>query len=128
MKKNFLILFLSLSTIIAIACSLSKHVPYCSLDDVNFIIKPHIKVSNNEYFLEYQVAILDDKIEQKLQVGSFINNDKAYYYFIGKTSFREMGNIVQKSLSDDKLSEFAKVESVYWLNADKSEVRLSVSK
>jgi hypothetical protein len=92
MKKNKKIFLLIFIAVIALKCANMKHMPCCSLNDISFLIAPHIITKDGNYFLEYQIAVHSDKIEQRLQVGSFIRDEKAYYFFIGKTSYRELGS------------------------------------
>ena len=127
MKKNKKIFLLIFIAVIALKCANMKHMPCCSLNDISFLIAPHIITKDGNYFLEYQIAVHSDKIEQRLQVGSFIRDEEAYYFFIGKTSYRELGNVVLIPLSQDNVTDFARKNAVYWLNADKSEVKLKIS-
>ena len=123
-KKIFLLIFIALTLL---KCSSVRHMPCCSINDVSFLITPYIIKKDGNYFLKYQISVHSDRIEQRLQVGSFIRDEKAYYYFIGKTSYRELGNVVLRPLSQDNAIDFAKKNAIYWLNSDKSEVKLKIA-
>ena len=66
------------------------------------------------------------KIENRIQVGAEILKGKGYYYIIGKTSFKENGNIVERPLKSDKLTEFAEKDLIFWMNKDNAEVKLEI--
>lgn len=127
MKKNseiFLLIFIALALS---KCGTVKQMPCCSVSDVSFLIAPHIIKKDGDYFLTYQIPVHRERIEQRLQVGLLIRDEKAYYYFIGKTSFKELGNIVLRPLSQDDVTDLVENNAIYWLNADKTEVKLKIA-
>jgi hypothetical protein len=56
-----------------------------------------------------------------------IVDDKACFYYGGAVSFREYGNLHEMPVAPE-LAEFIKRGAVYWINEDKSEVRLQTGK
>jgi hypothetical protein len=52
--------------------------------------------------------------------------DKAFYFFIAPISQPERGNVIERPLASDGLTEFAQHGAMYWLNPDGSEIPLEI--
>lgn len=95
------------------------------IDAVSFIIFPHIESRGDDLFLVYQIDAIRDDL--KLVVGTTCTADKAYYYFAGRISFPETGNLKSIPIEQNcKFYRLAKAGSVYWLNPDNSRVKLEL--
>lgn len=122
--KTSLVIFVAIG-IIASCASLPK--PGSSLDDIEFSIFPHIVKSNGKYFLQYQISLKENGKPHLVRVVySDIIEGKAYYYFSAPISHFEKGQIIERSLEKDGLTDFAKLGAVYWLNKDKTEIKLKI--
>ncbi|MBI3218339.1 MAG: hypothetical protein HYZ44_02400 [Bacteroidetes bacterium] len=111
--------------LIASCASLPK--PGTSLDDIEFSIFPHIVKRDGKYFLQYQISLTENGKPHLVRiVYSDIIEGKAYYFFSAPISHFEKGQIIERSLEIDGLTDFAKRGDVYWLNKDKTEIKLKI--
>jgi len=78
--------------IIILGCKPTKEMVNISIEDVHFVIFPHIAMQGKEYYLVYQIDTTIKRDQYKLVIGAQIINDTAYYYFAERTSFKELGN------------------------------------
>jgi len=102
--------------------------PGVALEDVRFAEQPHIVKHGKEYYLRYRIATDPSRpMPLRMVLGSRKTTDKGYYYFSVPISHIEPGNVIQRPLADDGLTEFAQRNAVYWLNPDGSEVPLEVT-
>ncbi len=81
---------------------------------------------NGEYFLQYQIVVHDTIYQPRAVVGSAVIDEKAYYYLVGFADFKEYGTIVQRPMSVEHLTAYAKRKEVYWMNKDSSVVKLDL--
>lgn len=125
MKTIFI--FLCSSFILQSCMSTKKLQPRYSLDEIEFKIEPRIVKRSNHYYLQYQINIPDtSQIMNRIHVLAAKKNGKGFYYFGGKLSFRELGNLNERLLELDGFHEYAEKDSVYWLNSDGTEVKLNI--
>jgi hypothetical protein len=116
-----------LSFILALnaGCSV-KNIPAVGLDDVEFRVHPYVSYSNGDYYLVYQVN-KGERASVRIVIGEKKMNNKFYYFIIGKTSFPEYDHIVRRPISkSEEIVRLFKADSVFWLNPDKSEVKLKI--
>lgn len=101
--------------------------PRIALQDVPFDEGPYIVRRGEDFYLSYRLAAgPDERPNLRMIVGSKKVKDKAFYFFIGRVSFPERGNAIERPLTSDGLSEFARRDAVYWLNPDGSEIPLDI--
>ena len=106
----------------------TNNIPGSSLSDVEFVIFPHILKKNEIYYLEYQLKSTKQANTAPLVrlLGSKIVGEKAYYFFSSPISHIDFGVIVERDVSIDGFTDYAKKDSIYWLNSDKSEIKLKI--
>jgi len=101
--------------------------PNVNLDELVFLVKPHIIKRNKKYFLRYQIAKMG--LSQLIRpVQAKKNKDKAYYYFGSPVSRFDLGDLVEKDIALDGFTDFVEGDRIYWLNKDGTEVQLEVKK
>jgi hypothetical protein len=101
--------------------------PGVSLQDVRFAERPHIVHRGENYYLRYRVAVdQGNKMTLRMVVDVKKVKDRGYYFFIAPVSQPERGNVVERPLAADGLTEFADRRAVYWLNPDGSEIPLEI--
>jgi hypothetical protein len=101
--------------------------PGTALSEVEFAEAPHIVKRGGRHVLRYRVrGQKGERLPLKMPLLARAGEDKGYYYFSMPVSSREPGNLVERSLADDGLEEFARQNAVYWLNPDGSEVPLEI--
>ena len=54
------------------------------------------------------------------------DHDKGYYYFIGPISSSEYGNTIERPLAFDDFIDYAKSDSIYWLDPDGNETKIRI--
>ncbi len=121
MKKSIVLLLL------ATGCA-TWYRPGIELRDVAFTVFPHIEVADSSTYLSYQITIPQNHIENRPQVMGRRINERYYVFFLGRTSFREYGNLKRiplNGLYDQPIP--ANLQEVYWLNPDGTEVPLEVT-
>lgn len=107
--------------------SSKKFQPQYSLNEIEFKVEPRIVKRENQYYLQYQISVPDSsKILNRMQVMAAEKNGKGYYYFGGKLSFREYGNLNERPLEPDRLQKYADQNAIFWINPDGSEEKLSI--
>jgi hypothetical protein len=112
---------------VAFGCSVINQ-PGSSMSDVQFTIYPHIEKKGDAYYLKYQINKNDSESQLLRLIHHKTKNDRAYYFFSVPISHPEFGMLVERPLEDDRLTDFAKRDAVYWLNRDGSEVKLEIRK
>lgn len=125
MKSHFILPFI---IIINYNCSTTHNIPaIINIDEVRFQVNPYILHRNGDFYLVYQVDIDEPEPNVRLQIGERKANNKFYYFFIGGSSFPEYQDMVFRPVkkSDDIINLF-KTDSVFWLNADKTEIKLKI--
>lgn len=101
--------------------------PGVALQDVRFAEGPYIAHRGDHYYLHYRLAIdQGSNMPLRMVVDAKQAKDKGYYYFIAPISQPEKGNVVERPLAGDGLTEFAHRRAVYWLNPDGSEIPLEI--
>ena len=125
--KKFFIFVKSLCAVLLISsCSLlPAPKPSIAYDESLFAIPPIIIKRNENYYLRYRLKISDDYNFRKVLVAGK-SNSKGYYYFIGPTSFFEYGNLVERPLVIDNFVDFAKNNSIYWLDPNGNETKIKI--
>lgn len=95
------------------------------LSGVKFSEAPHLVQRDGEYYLRYAI---DNSSPPQLKhlVYAKTENNKAYYFFSIAISHPEFGGLVERPLSGDGFTNYAKQDAVYWLNPDGSEIKLEV--
>lgn len=84
-------------------------------EKILFKVEPFIEVNNNgKYYLVFQIAINEGKINNRWIVGSKFYDSKAILYLEGKSSFREFGNLRKEELKGKKLLKFLNEKHVHW--------------
>jgi hypothetical protein len=99
-----------------------------SLNDIQFLIFPHVIERDGKYFLQYQIDVDTTKINLLRVVYSKVMDRKAYYFFSSPLSHPEWGKLIERSLDEDGFTDYAKHGNVYWLNQDKSVIKLEIEK
>jgi hypothetical protein len=101
--------------------------PGVALRDIQFAEGPFIARRGEDYFLHYRVAQSPGSIPPpRTVVKAKKEKDRGYYFFIGTISAPERGNVVERPLASDGLTEFARRGAMYWLDPDGSEIPLEV--
>lgn len=101
--------------------------PGVSLQDIQFVERPHIVKRGESYYLRYQIATnIGCVTPLRMVLCSRKRQDKGFYYFSVPISHVEPGHVVERALADDQLDELARRNAVYWLNPDGSEIQLEV--
>ena len=101
--------------------------PGVALQDVQFAEGPYIVHRGENYFLHYRVALdQGSNMSLRMVVDTKKSKDKGYYFFIAPISQPERGNVVERPLASDGLTEFAQRRAVYWLNPDGSQIPLEI--
>lgn len=101
--------------------------PGVALQDIQFAEGPYIACRGDNYFLHYRVALNPGTTPGvRMVVDAKKAKDKGYYFFIAPISLPERGNVVERPLAPDGLTEFARRGSMYWLNPDGTEIPLKV--
>lgn len=117
---------LSLILLLSFGCALVSQ-PGSNLNDVPFTIHPYIHFEDNQYFLVYQIDT--SATQQPILVRVLyhrIIDGKAYYFFSGQISHIEQGKLIKRPLDFDGFAEYARRDEVYWLNYDRSTIKLAV--
>lgn len=98
-----------------------------ALHQVRFSISPYIAKKEGKYYLIYQVDTTGEKILNRLVIREKTVNNKFYYFFIGKSSFREYNNMVIRPFKPDAYNiSLIDKDLCFWLNPDNSEVKLKI--
>lgn len=101
--------------------------PGTDLQQVKFRVEPRIIKRGQQYLLQYQVAKKED---MGLQLTHIVyarkGQDKGYYFFSIPIGHQENLNLMERDVSADGFTTFAKKNAIYWLNRDGSEVQLPV--
>lgn len=72
------------------------------------------------FYLRYRRALEGNKFVLRAPLVAKKTDGAGYYYFIGKISHPEWGNLIERPLAFDGLEEFAKQGRIYWLDPDGS--------
>ena len=120
---NNVLIAIILSSVM-IACTGSKNLSQVNWDDTTFDIRPHIVQKGDDFFLRYRMKKIDSDIQNRWQLGSKTANGKGYYFFVGKSSFREFYNLVERPLKRNRLVEYVKNDSIFWLNPNGTDKKL----
>jgi hypothetical protein len=127
-KMKYFYLIVLFSFCCYFGCAHSPN-PGISIEKVKFSIFPYISERDGNYFLRYQLDTTDSTNLPLVRVVYTHNsNGKAYYYFSIPISHYERGKIVERPLASDGFEEYAKLNSIYWLNDNKNEVKLKILK
>lgn len=101
--------------------------PGIALQDVLVDEGPYVLQRGEDFYLIYRLAPgPNEQPAHRVMVGCKRTKEKAYYFFIGRVSFPERGNAIERPLASDGLSEYARRGAVYWLNPDGSEIALEI--
>jgi hypothetical protein len=101
--------------------------PGVALQDVRFEERPHIVRRGGELFLRYRLAAgPDDKPNLRMVVGATRSGDAGFYFFIGPISNPERGNVIERSLASDRLTDCAQTGGLHWLNPDGTRIPLEI--
>lgn len=96
-----------------------------SINEVHFKIFPHIIQKESNFYLVYQIDTTFEMVKFKLVVSTKVVNDTAFYYFVGRTSFKENGNIKSILIVEkNSFNSLVKQNSIFWLNPNGENVRL----
>ena len=95
------------------------------IDEDIFEITPHLILKNNEHFLKYQIKKQLDEFQTRRIIDFKIIDDGVYFYFVGKSSFKESFQEVEIPLKEN-LNSYAKKGYVFWLNPDGSSEKLKI--
>ncbi len=123
MKLLSLVILLSLASS-KTGCKYTPQ-PGSSLSDVVFVVYPHIVKSKDGYYLEYQINA-DSTILRRL-LYSRSHEGKGYYFFSTPISNNAYSGLVKQYLKEVGFDTFAAQNEVYWLNEDKSVVKLRIT-
>jgi hypothetical protein len=101
--------------------------PSAALGDISFSIPPYILKCGGKYYLRYQVTRKHDtSLPLQMALYSKKTDKKGYYYFSLPISHPEPGNLVERPLAKDELTEYAGKNAIYWLNPDGTEIHLKI--
>jgi maltooligosyltrehalose synthase len=106
----------------------SKHFgsqPSVDLDELDFLVRPHIIKRGKKYLLRYQMATTEPpQLIRPIQAKTY--GDRAYYFFGLAVSKYDLGELVEHDITLDDFTEFVESNRVYWLNKDGTELQLEV--
>lgn len=103
--------------------------PGVALHDVPFVDGPCIVQRGESYYLRYRIAAdRGGDMTLRMVLDAKKGPDKGHYYFIAPISQPERGNVVERPLASDGMTELARRGAVYWLNPDGSEIALEIKK
>ena len=100
--------------------------PWVHFKEAPFAEKPRIVRRENAFYLRYRMTLQQAGVTPRYVLVAKKTADKAYYYLGRPVSHPEYGNLVERPLAFDGLTEFAQRNAVYWLNPDGSEIRLEI--
>lgn len=101
--------------------------PGVALQEVQFEEGPYIVRRGENFYLHYRIALdRGGEMNMRMGVGAKKVKNKGYYYFIAPVSQPERGNVIERPLAIDELTEFAQRRAIYWLNPDGSEIYLEI--
>lgn len=84
-------------------------------EKILFKVGPYIEADKSgKYFVVFQIAVKDGEIENKWILDKKFENSKAILFFVGKSSFREFGNLRKEELKGKKMLKCLKEKSIYW--------------
>lgn len=99
--------------------------PSVSLDELDFLVRPHIIKRGKKYLLRYQMASTEPpQLIRPIQAKRLGN--KAYYFFGLAVSRYDLGELVEHDIALDHFIDFVENDQIYWLNKDGTEVDLEV--
>lgn len=97
-----------------------------NIQDVRFIVYPYIANKDNGFFLVYKIN-KGKPSDNRLIIGEKRTANKYYYFFAGRNSFFEYDHTVHRIVpNDEKIIKLFKSGSVFWLNPDKTEIKLKI--
>lgn len=97
------------------------------MQDVLFEEGPYIVQRGENFYLHYRLSAgAKNRPALRMVVDAKKKTDKAFYYFIAPISQPERGNVIERPLDSDGLTEFARRNAVYWLNPNGSEMPLDI--
>src|SRR5688572_6197565 len=100
MRKLFYLLFV---LVLEFGCTATTNVSgLIDIGQIKFVIHPYILYKNDGFYLVYQIAKDEKASNVRLQIGEKRTNDKFYYFFIGKSSFREYDHVVFRPVSKNR--------------------------
>ena len=121
--KYFLLILIS----IIISCKVTYE-PGKSLSEIQFDIYPCITKINNKFYLIYQLKSSHKSSSAPLLsfLESRVISGKAYYFFTVPISHIDFGKKVERDIAIDNFVSYAENDEIYWLNKDKTSVKLSI--
>lgn len=101
--------------------------PGVALHAVRFEEGPYLLRRGPDYYLHYRLAVAaDGETAMRMVVRAQSGQDRGYYFFLAPVSLPERGNVVDRPLAADGLTEFAQRGAVYWLDPDGLETPLEI--
>jgi len=134
-KKPIIAFLFTVSLVFINSCSLQRGFAIArSLEQLDFVIYPHVIKRENNYLLQYQIKDTEksEKNMLKMLVFYVLKDNKLYFYFDTPSSTFEQYKLTEVPFSEiegdsgDSLSKFAERDAVYWLNIDYSETKLKI--
>ena len=99
--------------------------PSVSLDELDFLVRPHIIKRGKKFLLRYQMASTEPPLLIRPIQAKRLGN-KAYYFFGLAVSRYDLGELVEHDIALDHFIDFVENDQIYWLNKDGTEVDLEV--
>ena len=124
---KYIILLIGLCNLVLLsACAiLPEPDPTIAYEDILFAVPPVIIKRDENYYLKYRMRVLDNLNFRKVIMAKK-DHDKGYYYFIGPISNSEYGNTIERPLAFDDFIDYAKSDSIYWLEPDGNETKIRI--
>lgn len=110
-------LLFTLTLVVLTGCqSLQK--PGLSLKDAGLAEGPLIIQRGDHFYLRYRRALEDGRFPLLAVLYVKKTKEAGYYFFSGRISHVEWGNLVERPIAYDKLEELARRGQIYWLDPD----------
>ncbi len=110
-------LLVTLSLMVLTGCQ-SFRAPGLSLKDARLAEGPVIIQRGEHFYLRYRRALEDGRFPLLSLLYVKKTKDAGYYFFSGRISHVEWGNLVERPLAYDGLEELARRGQIYWLDPD----------
>lgn len=116
-RKAMRALLITLTLVVLTGCR-SVQKPGLSLNDAQLAEGPVIIQRGEHFYLRYRRALEDGRFPLRAMLYVKKKEEAGYYFFSGRISHVEWGNLVERPLAYDDLEEFARRGQIYWLDPD----------
>jgi hypothetical protein len=110
-------LLITLALMVLTGCQ-SFQKPGLSLKDAWLAEGPVIIQRGDHFYLRYRRALEDGRFPLLAVLYVKKTKEGGFYFFSGRISHVEWGNLVERPLAYDDLEEFARRGRIYWLDPD----------